>query len=80
MSSGLQHPEQMPSGPEAVLEGRREMREIISPSEQRSLVGQGGREVKEGSGDSGGVDLLKQEEKKELRQWALSELDLIKSR
>ena len=67
--------EEMPSGPEEVLEGRFEMREIVSLSEHRREEGQEGGIGKGGTGGRGGEARLKQEEKKELRHWALSEFD-----
>ena len=65
----------MPSGPEAVLDGRLEMRERISFSEHKSSLGQEERGVEGGRGERGGTEVFKQDEKKELRHSALSRLD-----
>ena len=65
----------MPSGPEAVLEGRQERRLTTRSSVQRSELGQGSGGVEGGRGDSGEADELKHELKKELRQEALSRSD-----
>ena len=59
--------EEMPSGPEEVLQGRFEMRVMMSLSVQRNSLGQewgrGGR-----MGERGGAAELKHELKKEFRQ------------
>ena len=59
--------EEMPSGPEEVLQGRFEMRVMMSLSVQRNSLGQewgrGG-----GMGERGGTAELKHDLKKEFRQ------------
>ena len=67
--------DEMPSGPEAVLEGRRERRLTTRSSLQRSELGKGSGGVEGGRGDNGEADELKHELKKELRQKALSRSD-----
>ena len=47
--------EEMPSGPEEVLGGRFEMREIISLSEHRRRLGLGMRSESGGMGERGGA-------------------------
>ena len=66
----------MPSGPDAVLEGRFEMRVIISLSEHSREVGHVGGSGNGGMEEGGGVEVLKQDEKKELRHCALSALEM----
>ena len=66
--------EEMWSGPEAVLDGRLDIREMINYSVHKELGHVGGRKMG-GVGLKGGAELLKQEEKNELRQSALSESD-----
>ena len=56
------------------MDGRLEMRDIIWSSVQRKELGQEEGEIG-GMGESGGAAELKHEEKKELRQSALSESD-----
>ena len=63
--------EDIPSGPEAVLGGRLEMRERMVSSVQRSDSGQKG-DNKGGKGSRGGAFELKQEVKNELRHSAFS--------
>ena len=67
--------DEMPSGPEAVLDGSWEIRWRMPFSEQRSSAGQGKGGEEGGMGERGGAEELKQEEKKELRHWALSRSD-----
>ena len=67
--------EEMPSGPEEVLGGRFEMREIMSLSVHRSGLGLGMGSESGGMGERGGAEELKHDEKKELRHCALSEFD-----
>ena len=52
----------MPSGPEEVLGGRFEMREIMSLSEHRSGLGLGRGSESGGMGERGGVEELKHDE------------------
>ena len=67
--------EEMPSGPEEVLGGRFEMREIMSISEHRNGLGLGRGSESGGMRERGGAEELKHDEKKELRHCALSEFD-----
>ena len=67
--------EEMPSGPDVVLEGRFEMRVTMSLSEHKSEVGQERGSENGGMGERGGVEVLKHDAKKELRHWALSVFD-----
>ena len=66
-AAALSIQEEMPSGPEEVLQGRFDMRVMMSLSVQRNSLGQewgrGG-----GMGERGGAAELKHELKKEFRQ------------
>lgn len=67
---------EIPSGPDAVLEGRFKIRVIMSLLEHSREVGQVGGSGSGGMGEGGGVEVLKHDEKKELRHWVLSELEM----
>ena len=56
--------DEMPSGPEAVLDGSWEIRQRMPFSVQRSSSGQGKGGEEGGMGERGGAEELKQEEKK----------------
>ena len=56
--------DEMPSGPEAVLDGSWEIRQRMPFSVQRSSSGQGKGGEEGGTGERGGAEELKQEEKK----------------
>ena len=57
------------------MEGRFEIREIMSLSEHNRGLGQEEGRESGGMGEGGGVEVLKHEEKKELRHLAFSALD-----
>ena len=68
--------DEMPSGPEAVLDGSWEIRQRMPFSVQRSSSRQGKGGEEGGMGERGGAEVLKQEE---LRHWALSRSDSMAS-
>ena len=67
--------EEMSSGPEAVFDGRLDIRDMIVSSVHRNELGHVGGGKMGGVGLKAGAELLKYEEKKELRQSALSDSD-----